>query len=186
MKAWKWMVGAALVGALGLGQSAFADGRDGDKDLPDGDFDTVWEYLLDKYDADADGEISRKDYGGDDLHWERLDKDGDGKVVKSEGGIGVKFKTKAARSRKAEAPKLGAWAPKFELEIVVDVSTLGEEDHAEESDSKREGEDANNGGDEKADEKAKTDKLKKAEPKTISLESFRGDKPVALIFGSYT
>jgi len=182
MKAWKTVCGAMLLGSLGLGGSALADGRDSGRDQPDEDYGQVWEYLLEKYDANDDGLITREEYGGDDLHWKRLDKDGNGKLEKAEGGVGVKFKSKKARKRIVEAPKPGSFAPKFELEIVTDVSEIVSKEENDQNDPKKNEKDPKVSD---SDEKRAKTKIRK-KPKTVSLKSFRGEKSVALIFGSYT
>jgi hypothetical protein len=179
MKTWKWIVSAVAIGALGLAGTGLADEQSGGKELPGEDFEAVWAYLLGKYDADADGVITRREYGGDDLHWDRLDKDGSGTLEKTEGGVGVKFKTKPGRKKTVEAPKVGAFAPLFELEIVTDVTKLGGEGvKTPKVDGKR--------PEEGADGAEMTPKGQNPGPTLLSLKSFRDQKPVALIFGSYT
>ncbi len=69
---------------------------------------------------------------------------------------GALAKVIAIRILVPEAPKVGSVALDFELEVVVDVAKLGHE----EKDKKK--------------------------PESVRLSSFRGKKPVALIFGSYT
>lgn len=127
---------------------------------------SIWEYLTEKYDANGDGVITKKEYGKDKEHWQRLDVDGNGKLTKSEveGRKNPNLRGKKAQERKVpKAPKAGSKAPDFELEVVVDVTTLG---HPEEKPADKRG-------------KAK-------EPEKVRLSSFRGKRPVALIFGSYT
>jgi len=143
----------ALLGALAWAR---------DEPIPKQPADSIWTFLIEKYDADADGVITRKEYSGDDEHWARLDVDGDGKLARAEveGRKNPNLRGKQARGRKLpKAPKVGSHAPDFELEVVVDVSRLG---HAKEA----------------------GDKPKK--PETVRLSAFRGKRPVALIFGSYT
>ena len=146
--------GLTLLGAL-----AWA----GDEPPPKKTPDSIWAFLVEKYDADGDGAITRKEYSGGDAHWARLDVDGDGQLSRAEieGRKNPNLRGKKARQRKVpKAPKAGSKAPDFELEVVADVAKLG---HAEQP---------------------KAEKPKK--PELVRLSSFRGKRPVALIFGSYT
>jgi len=129
---------------------------------------SIWEFLVEKYDADGDGVITMKEYGKDKEHWERLDVDGDGKLTRAEVDArkNPNLRGKKAQERKVpKAPKAGSKAPDFELEIVVDVTTLGHESETPDGEK---------------------DKAKAKKPEMVRLSSFRGKKPVALLFGSYT
>jgi len=57
-----------------------------------GETDSIWSYLVQKYDTDSDGSISRAEYSRDDATFGRLDRNGDGAVtaeeVEREGGRG--------------------------------------------------------------------------------------------------
>jgi hypothetical protein len=128
---------------------------------------SIWAFLVEKYDTNGDGTITKKEYGKDKEHWERLDIDGDGKLTEAEveGRKNPNLRGKKAKARKVpKAPKEGSRAPGFELEVVVDVTKLGHDEAPEDT----------------------GDKAKPKKPETVSLGSFRGKKPVALIFGSYT
>ncbi|MBC8451240.1 MAG: hypothetical protein H8D72_00875 [Planctomycetes bacterium] len=127
---------------------------------------SIWEFLSGKYDADQDGRITRAEYGGDELHWARLDADGSGELTRSE--IEARRspdlrKFKGKQKKGPVAPKVGTMAIDFELEVVRDVSLIG---HA------------------KPDAKGDIQEPKK--PETVRLSSLRGKRRVALIFGSYT
>ncbi len=125
---------------------------------------TAWELLLQNYDLDSDGIISRQEYSHSDEHWSRLDQNEDGKLEESEiaalaqkgmrggrrGGRGKRDASSGQKGNTLVAPKEGALAPDFKLQI------LGELD-------------------------PKTKTLKSAQ-----LSKYIGEKPVALIFGSYT
>lgn len=134
---------------------------------------TRWEYLSGKYDADDDGRITRKEYTRDDVHWKRLDANGDGVLTEAEidgGGRQRGRRGREGRGRRERgsggdaprpvAPKVGVMAPDFHLDVI------------EPPRPETEGEEA--------------PKEKKKEPERILLSSFRGKQPVALIFGSYT
>ncbi|MDF1799753.1 MAG: hypothetical protein P1V81_11300 [Planctomycetota bacterium] len=140
---------------------------------------TVWEFLVDKYDANEDGRITKKEYTGISERWKLLDLDGNGWIDEEE----VESRGRVAKPRpdkkKVTAPKVGRKAPTFELEVVTDPAHLPEErpDGEEEpgKDPKKDGKDAKDAKD-----------AKPKEPETIALADFRGKRPVALIFGSYT
>ena len=135
---------------------------------------TVWEFLVDKYDANEDGRITKKEYTGISDRWKLLDLDGNGWIDEKE----VESRGRVAKPRpdkkKVTAPKVGRRAPTFELEVMTDLAHLPEDapDEEPEVDPK---------------EGKRSDKdAKPKEPETIALADFRGKKPVALIFGSYT
>jgi hypothetical protein len=71
-------------------------------------------------------------------------------------------------------PKKGAAAPDFELEALPPRAKPAGEEAGEKPPKKPKGGDAE-------DEPAK-----KAKPERVKLSAFRGARPVALIFGSYT
>lgn len=131
---------------------------------------STWEFLLGKYDADGDGRIARKEYTRDDAHWSNLDADGDGFLVASE----VEGRRRRRRGRgdadraAPVAPKVGQVAPGFELEVLPPPPPTPPPN-----------------GKPPVPATGKAPKEPK-EPETLSLASFRGKRPVALIFGSYT
>ena len=135
---------------------------------------TVWEYLVLKYDADKDGRVSKAEYTRGDEHWLRLDKNADGFLDASEfasegrrgrrrGGRGSGGRGED-RGRAPEAPKAGEQAPDFEL-VVLPATSMAPT-------NKQGGNEQQDRGDRKAE--------------FVKLSSFKGVKPVALIFGSYT
>jgi hypothetical protein len=131
---------------------------------------SIWEFLSEKYDADQDGRITRAEYGGDELHWARLDADGSGELTRSE--IEARRspdlrKFKGKQKKGPVAPKVGTMAIDFELEVVRDASLIG---HAKPD----------------AKPNAKGDSEDPKKPETVRLSSLRGKRRVALIFGSYT
>lgn len=133
---------------------------------PEDKAETVWEYLVLKYDANEDGRVSQKEYTRGAEHWKRLDKDEDGFLDSKEfakasgrGGRRGAGGRAGAAGPKAVAPKVGAKAPDFELVVLPKK-------------------DAKSGDEKKAKKAAKAELVK--------LSSFQGKKPVALIFGSYT
>ena len=135
-----------LVGAIGC---AGPQGTDSEGAVsPRAAGESVWDHVRARYDANGDGRIARAEYARDEEHWSRLDDDGDGFVVESEVAIAAPGPGGRPAGEpsfdKGEAPKVGEWAPEFELEV------LG-----------REGE-------------------------LVRLGDFRGQRPVALVFGSYT
>jgi len=143
---------------------------------PEDRAETVWEYLVLKYDADEDGRVSQKEYTRGEEHWKRLDKNADGFLEGSEfvsegrrgggrrgaGGPGRRGPGGEGGAPRPEAPKVGEVAPDFEL-VVLPPKKKDEV---------------------KKDDKAKTEATPKVE--LVKLSSFKNKKPVALIFGSYT
>ena len=117
----------------------------------------AWTHMAAKYDADGDGRITRKEYTRDEAHWKNLDVDGNGVVDRAEfEGRGW---TRGARGGKPPAaPKKGQEAPDFKLELLPPPAL-------------------------KALDK---DQQEAKKPELVQLSSFRGKRPVALIFGSYT
>ena len=122
--------------------------------------DDAWKAMLEKYDADGDGVISRKEYTRDEAHWKNLDVDGDGQVQREE------FMKRGwytdGRPKRPDPPKVGTVAPDFKLDLLPPPPKPGAKPKAPQA------------GD------------KKAKPKQVRLSSFKGKRPVALIFGSYT
>ena len=128
---------------------------------------TVWELLQSKYDTNQDFKISAKEHGRGELAFSNLDADGDGFITQADletptwGPRGRSSKRKnKVRNKLVLPPKVGELAPDFELRVLL---------HEQEKASKVE-----------------KDSAKKEKVETIRLSSFAGEKPVALIFGSYT
>ena len=135
-----------------------------------------WQLLLSKYDADGDGRVTEKEYPRGKGHFGNLDRNRD-RVLTDSDFEGSDWRRPAGRRgggvdrSKKSPPKVGAMAPDFELPLVP--GTGPPPPGAVESDEGREGTEEDFG--------------KKALPfPPIRLSSFRGDMPVALIFGSYT
>ncbi len=142
---------------------------------------SVWEYLAGKYDANKDGKISAAEYPRGDKQFGRLDKDGNGFIEPSD----TRVQGRQPRERRAGAggvrqvaPQEGAIAPDFKLETLYpskaeeplrDKAKDAKGDGATPPQGKRE-----DGGD-------TTPRFE-----SVQLSSFKGKKPVALIFGSYT
>ena len=175
---------------------------------------STWEYLADKYDADEDGKITPEEYGRDETHFKRLDVDSDGVIAKAEieerdrasrdsrggrgggrsggarGGRGGRGEggrrgprgEGEERPNRGVAPLEGSEAPDFELLVLSEKKSAKEEGEEKDTEAKEAEEvkeqDASKGeGEAKEEEKEK--KLK--------LSSFKEkERPVALIFGSYT
>jgi hypothetical protein len=130
---------------------------------PEDKAETVWEYIVLKYDSDGDQRVTRKEYTRDDEHWNRLDTNADGLLDEAEfasqvrsgerRGPGERGRRGDERGAGPEAPRAGEPAPDFELVV---LPTPGET------------------------------KRKPSKAELVKLSSFRNDRPVALIFGSYT
>jgi hypothetical protein len=157
---------------------------------------STWEYLSEKYDADSDGKISPEEYGRDETHFKRLDIDADGFIAKAEieerdrsagggrGGFGGGRGAGGARGgrrgprgegeerpERAAAPLEGSEAPDFELLVLAERAGKAKKETKEEE----------------GKTEAETEGEEKAEaPKKLKLSSFKEERPVALIFGSYT
>jgi hypothetical protein len=131
---------------------------------------TVWEYLSGRYDTNGDGVIDKKEYTRGSEQFARLDKDKNGFIdeddtaqAQGRGERGGRRGGGGGRGGSRQtAPTEGSKAPGFELETLYPVEAPAD-------------------GEVEA-KKAK----KKPEYKSVSLKSFKGEKPVALIFGSYT
>jgi hypothetical protein len=152
---------AALAPALiALLVSAWCDDSTLDS-RPEDKAETVWEYIVLKYDADGDHSVSRKEYTRDDEHWNRLDTNADGMLDEAEfasrGRPGERRGPGSGRGGERtpwpEAPRAGDTAPDFELVVLPPTNKAA-------------------------------GKPPKAE--LVKLFSFRKKRPVALIFGSYT
>ncbi len=129
---------------------------------------SAWDYMAGKYDADKDGKITRAEYTRDDEHWKRLDANGDGSLDQAEFEKGAR-RGPGGRSggrpgcrgggspRKGTAPREGEKAPAFALELLPELDK----------------------------EQAETKDGKEPKPEVVKLASYKGKKPVALIFGSY-
>ena len=159
---------------------------------------STWEYLAEKYDADENGEITPEEYGRDELHFKRLDVDSDGIISKAEiderdrssraerggrggrfgGGRGGRRGGRGGRGAGEERPSVGtaplegSEAPDFELLVL-----------AEKANAKKSADEKEDVTEEGAKEE-KTVAEKKA--KKLKLSSFKKDRPVALVFGSYS
>ncbi len=105
--------------------------------------DPVWDFLREKYDADEDGRIERREYRRGDRAFAHLDADADGAVTTADFAPEWSGVPRTRDFAYGEGgPELGDPAPDFRL-----PSTSGEE---------------------------------------LALSSFRGKKPVVLVFGSFT
>lgn len=161
-------LGRGLLTSLALCAAPFALADDEREDEPEPPRPaTVWEYLRGKYDADEDGVITRAEYTRDDLHWSRLDTDEDGQLTEEEIAARRPFgrrrngEPREWERERPDPPAVGDAAPDFHLELLPPpkdelLHVLDEEEDEEK-------------------ERAK-----------LRLSSFRGERPVALVFGSYT
>ena len=136
---------------------------------------SAWGYLKKAYDKDGDGKVARSEYTRDDEHFQRLDKDGDGAITAADFDPSGPKKLGGRREggppgERGRPAKVGEMAPDFSLEELSGKS---------------------------ADEKSTAPKptppgdvgsppAKEGTPEPIALSSFRGKRPVALVFGSYT
>ncbi|MDA0666561.1 MAG: hypothetical protein O3A50_02140 [Planctomycetota bacterium] len=139
---------------------------------------TVWELLQSKYDTDQDSKISSEEHGRGLGAFSNLDADGDGFITQTDleaptGGASRRSQEREnkMRNQRVAPPKVGELAPDFELRVLV------HEEKAENSSKKASSQPRN--------VKAAKEK-EEVKAKTILLSSFAGEKPVALIFGSYT
>lgn len=148
---------------------------------------TVWEYLSGRYDTDGDGKIDKEEYTRGATQFDRLDKDKNGFIEKSDtktegrrsrqGGRGA-GRSRGGSGRRAAPPTEGGIAPDFTLETLYPV-----EPKAAPSSGPK--------GKQETPKKvpSKTPKSEDAKApvyETTTLSSWKGKKPVALIFGSYT
>ena len=151
----------------------------------------AWELLTQEHDANGDGKITRKEYSRGDERWNRLDKNGDGVLLRDEvmgrsnergggrrggrGSLGGRRDGRGGLGR-GTPPKVGKVAPDFDLEILPPPTPKSHGNgKAREPEAKP-----------KEPKEGKKTKAKAAKPKTIKLSSFKNKRPVALIFGSYT
>ena len=65
---------------LGQPYGGFAKSRDAPQAVV-GESDSIWSYLVQKYDTDADGRVTREEYTRDDATFARLDHNSDGAVT---------------------------------------------------------------------------------------------------------
>lgn len=154
------IVGVLLaLGPIGAGQGA-GDDHDRPPEVDPEEVDSIWEYLTGRYDRDEDQKISREEYTRSDDHFARLDRDGDGTIEKTDverkRGRGDRDK---ARGRRGERQR--AVAPS-EGDLAPDFAL------------------------ELLIPKKKGKTRESDETEKIRLSSFKGKKPVALVFGSYT
>ena len=142
---------------------------------------TIWEYLSSRYDTNGDGKIDKKEYTRGSTQFDRLDKDKNGFIDADDtaqaggrggerggrrGGGGGAGRGGRGGSQQS-APTEGSRAPGFELETLYPAKEIESEKKGDAKESKKEAE-------------------KEPKFKSVSLKSFEGKKPVALIFGSYT
>ena len=134
---------------------------------------SIWEYLSKKYDADEDGEISREEYPRSDERFAKLDVDEDGVVTASD--IEARKRARGGgrdddEERRPDPPEEGDKAPDFTLEVLERAPEEAKEPKRGDRDD-----DAEEGDEDE-------------EPRlVVQLSDFaKKDKPVALIFGSYT
>jgi hypothetical protein len=118
----------------------------------------AWHFLRERYDADHDGRIARAEYARSPQAFERLDADGDGYVSAADFDPDWDGVPRIAKSGAQKGH--GRW--------------IGFEDfvHGE-------------GGPEVGDP-APAFRLAATTGEEVELAAFRGKKPVALVFGSYT
>ncbi len=123
---------------------------------------SVWDYLSAKYDKDGDDAISPSEYGRGKELFERLDVDRDGKITaedSSPSGRGGRRGFDPRRGRGADRPRKERGSRKNPKgEAARSVGSMAPDFELEPP----------SGG------------------HPVRLSSFRGDRPVALIFGSYT
>ena len=132
---------------------------------PEDKAETVWEYLVLKYDSNGDARVSEEEYTRGAEHWKRLDKNADGFLDESEfasrgrrGGRRGAAGRRGGGGPRSQAPKAGDKAPDFELVVLPTPKKEGDGKKA----------------------------AAKSKAEFVKLSSFKGKKPVALIFGSYT
>ncbi len=174
---------------------------------------STWEYLADKYDADEDGKITPEEYGRDETHFKRLDVDSDGVIAKAEieerdrasrdsrgGRGGGRSGGRGGRGGRGEggrrgprgegeerldrgvAPLEGSEAPDFELLVLAEKKSPKEEGGEKDANAK-EGQDVKEQDASKGEGEAKEEEKEKK----LKLSSFKEkERPVALVFGSYT
>ena len=144
----------------------------------------TWEFLSEKYDKNKDGKVSWKEYARDKDKFASLDTDGDGGLTADDfgrGGRGSGRRGRGGRSSRggaSAAPKVGQAAPDFDLPTLDDANWKQA--------SNKSGQKSPNGKPGKPGKASSRKTSQKSSRRTVQLSSFKGKKPVALIFGSYT
>ena len=149
---------------------------------------SAWEYLSKRYDADGNGQITFKEYGRSEEHFGRLDRDGNGSIeegdVAASRGRRGRGQGRGNRSAPSAAPLEGQVAPDFTLEVIErapDEALTAYERAVRKAKAMEE--EPPPQPEVQLDEEGKPI----PEPKTIQLSDYaQVDRPVALIFGSYT
>jgi hypothetical protein len=162
------LAAGAMVLALALSAAAQDGARPGERGgPPEPDVPSVWNYLKGRHDKDGDGRITRAEYERDDAHFARLDADGNGVIERPD----LEGRTRGRPGYdETRPPGAGDEAPDFALEVLEP-----------EADGIGAGQGFLAGGRSGKDEGSRS-----KEPERVRLSSFRGKRPVALIFGSYT
>ena len=139
----------------------------------------TWEFLSEKYDTNKDGKVSWKEYARDKDKFASLDSDDDGQITeedfaRSGGRRGRGGRGRGSRGEGSSALEVGQVAPDFDLPTLSDGYWKPSKQAGQKNAAKTSAENA-------------TGKPgKKAPREMVRLSSFKGRKPVALIFGSYT
>ena len=183
-------IGAVLIGAAGLASAAPVQRTD--------EAQSVWDYLAQKYDADDDGIITRAEYGRGADYFDRLDKNGDGQLTAADtergpagargggrggggrgGARGGGARGGGARTgeQASTAPTEGQRAPDFTIEVLQRPPAEALTAHARAvREALARGESAPAAPPDVDDQ-----------PLTLRLSDYAVlERPVALIFGSYT
>jgi hypothetical protein len=129
------------------------------------DPEAVWAKLAREHDKNSDGAITAAEYGRGSEPFKNLDRNGDGRLTRDDLLVaGKRTAGGLPRADESALPKPGDPAPDFELPLLADAGA--------------------------ADGKGKDGKPAPSnaprKETTVKLGSFAGQKPVALIFGSYT
>jgi hypothetical protein len=150
-------------------QDERADASSQDEGRQEDKAETIWEYIVLKYDADGDQRVSQAEYRRGEVHWTRLDKNEDGFLEQEEftstgrrggrHGSGERGGPRGEGDARPTAPEAGEVAPDFELVVLP--------------------------AQEKSEDGEKQSKVK-SKAAFVKLSSLKGKQPVALIFGSYT
>jgi len=96
------------------GGAATRDGRGGGSEQ-------AFQFLAEKYDADKNGEISKKEYTRDEATFTRLDRNQDGVLTAADWQAKDSARRGAGNRSAGAAPKVGAVAPDFELSLISDA-----------------------------------------------------------------
>lgn len=152
---------ASTLAVLALAAPLVAQDPPAEGVRPEDRAESTWEFLSEKYDRNHDGRISSREYGRGKVHFERLDADGDGSITRDD--LDTRRRGRPERDR-TDPPKVGQRAPDFTLEVLPPPADSAVERVLAEVEKKG----------------------SKGKPKHVKLSSFKGEKPVALIFGSYT